>query len=149
MFSQSREIFRPQCDRSPQPAHSLVTEVPPKVAPEVSAFGIRRQQLPILPPGNIEIAIDLAAAEQQVQPSLALGVCGCLQRARRHRRPLHAIPSSTNVVGRGGWAASFSSVSPTTFLNHARRLLPAKSMPPNSSASSSWLSTTLLCPASA
>ena len=73
MFSQSRDIFRPRESPS-RPAHSLVTEAPTNITPEVSAFGIRRQKLLILPLRNIEVAIDLAAVEQQVQQSLALGV---------------------------------------------------------------------------
>jgi hypothetical protein len=78
-----------------------------------------------------------------------LGIGRCPQRARLHRCPLHAIPSCNNVVSRDGLAASLPSASPTTFRNHVRRLLPAKSMPPTSSANSSGLSTTLLAPASA
>jgi hypothetical protein len=51
---------------------------------------------------------------------------------------LHATPPGKTVVARGGLAATSSpSGSPTTFRNHARRLLPAKSMPPTSSVSSS------------
>src|SRR5579871_5377967 len=84
MFSQSREIsretFQIRAIRYRGSAHALVTEAPPNVTPEISAFGICRQKLLILPLGNIEIAIDLAAAEQQVQQSLVLGVCGGLQR---------------------------------------------------------------------
>src|SRR5215472_4973517 len=135
MFSQSRD-FSAQGDRSLRPAHSLVTEAPPNVVTEVSTFGIGLEKLLILPRGNIEIAIHLAAAKQQVQQSLAIGVGGCPERARLHPGPLHAIPSCNNVA-RGGWPANSPSASPTTFRNQARRWLPAKSMPPNSSASSS------------
>src|SRR5207244_11653548 len=53
-------------DSSLRPAHSLISKASPNLAPKVSAFGIRLQKLLILPPRKIEIAIDLAAAEQQV-----------------------------------------------------------------------------------
>src|SRR5262245_17710726 len=148
-FSSHEKSFPKQRDCSPRPAHSLVTEAPPSVAPKISPFGLRLEKLLIPPAGKLEIAIDLAAAEQQVQQSLALGIGRRPERAGLHRLPLHAIPPAKTVVARDDLAASFSSASPTTFRNHARSLLPASSMPPNSRANSSWLSTTLFSPASA
>src|SRR5947208_15150185 len=65
-----QRIFFRRCAISPRPAHSLITEATPNVAPDVAAFRIRPQKLLISPPRQYAHPVPLTHDDQHYHTQL-------------------------------------------------------------------------------
>jgi hypothetical protein len=59
-----------------------ITKAVADVSGDVLAFGIGSQEIAILLRWRVKVAVEFAAAEEQIKPAFSATICGCRKDAR-------------------------------------------------------------------